>query len=207
MSTITRTIVPLLVKFNRLSSSSSFASKQFHQFLPVSIIHTLVLPTILSSPHRRRQQNCKRDISQSSILQRSQPTHWGQNKAHRKVKLNLHWDTMTAENEQLLAPLRESVKEQVFFYILFFFLVMCECSWIPSLCPPPPGRPYSQAEGWRCRRIRCEKSGGRIEDSQESSGRQGTRIGTGCKLIFLPSENAEFLIAFVLRAGGHFRSL
>lgn len=129
MSTISRSIVPYLAKFSHRPASS-----QFHQFLPVFIItKTLVLPIVsrrapppLSSTP---QKNCKRDISSSATVYRSQPTNWGQTKAHRSVKLNLHWDTMTAENEQLLAPLRESVKEQVKH---FFIGVMLLCAFFVS---------------------------------------------------------------------------
>ncbi|XP_066147370.1 glycine--tRNA ligase [Euwallacea fornicatus] len=43
----------------------------------------------------------------------NQKTDWGKNKKHRKVKLNLHFDTMCdPEIEQILKPLRASVKEQ-----------------------------------------------------------------------------------------------
>lgn len=39
---------------------------------------------------------------------------WGQKKSQRKVKLNLlQFGQMDAKNEEILAPLRQSVKEQV----------------------------------------------------------------------------------------------
>ncbi|XP_050307037.1 glycine--tRNA ligase isoform X2 [Anthonomus grandis grandis] len=42
-----------------------------------------------------------------------QKKDWGKNKQHRKIKLNLYFDTMAdPQNEQILAPLRASVKEQ-----------------------------------------------------------------------------------------------
>lgn len=39
---------------------------------------------------------------------------WGKNKKHRNVKLNIYFDTMADPNaEEVLAPLRANVKEQV----------------------------------------------------------------------------------------------
>ncbi|XP_030761384.1 glycine--tRNA ligase [Sitophilus oryzae] len=42
-----------------------------------------------------------------------QKTQWGKNKQHRKVQLKIYYDTMAdPKNEEILAPLRASVKEQ-----------------------------------------------------------------------------------------------
>lgn len=57
-----------------------------------------------------------RNFSVTTYLhqQYDQKTHWGTNKKHRKVKLNVYFDTMAdPQIEQILAPLRASVKEQV----------------------------------------------------------------------------------------------
>lgn len=70
------------------------------------------LPFTFASAAAAESQNCKRCISRSASLD-SLPANWGQNKTHRKVKVNVNWGTMTADQEIKLAPLRQSVKEQV----------------------------------------------------------------------------------------------
>lgn len=60
---------------------------------------------------------CKRDISVSILASAtSEPNSvvWGSKKAHRKIKLNFPIDIMAnPENEIILEPLRQAVKEQV----------------------------------------------------------------------------------------------
>lgn len=62
-------------------------------------------------------------VSKSAVLKRSFSVlnsvncqQWGKNKKHRDVKLKLYFDSMAdPQIEEVLAPLRASVKEQVIF--------------------------------------------------------------------------------------------
>lgn len=81
-------------------SSSQFCQKSTYPF------SFLVAGASATSP------KCKRCISHSAVRS-ALPNNWGQTKTHRKVKVNVNWGTMTADQEIKLAPLRQSVKEQV----------------------------------------------------------------------------------------------
>lgn len=99
MKTFCRVVYPI-VQF-RKSTYFYRLRKVFHHQLPTSL-QLQILPFLI----------CKRDISSSST-HCAVPEHWGQKKQHRKVKLNYNLGMASAETEVLLAPFRQSVKEQV----------------------------------------------------------------------------------------------
>lgn len=51
----------------------------------------------------------------SGVVSESEPINWGSKKQHRKIKLNfpITKDMYDSKTEEILAPLRQSVKEQV----------------------------------------------------------------------------------------------
>lgn len=78
-----------LVKFKFVNNSLKHTGLQVAQSQNLS-----------ASPHLNQEYN--------------QKTDWGKNKKTRKVKLSLFFDTMSdPQIEEVLAPLRASVKEQV----------------------------------------------------------------------------------------------
>lgn len=107
MNTVSRAIVPVVNFSNSfLKLLSIFPSHCRHQHYSSSrnFIHQSFVT----------RQNCKRDICTTTSTRLAQPKHWGQTKAHRKVKLNFQLDGMAnPETERILEPLRKIVKEQV----------------------------------------------------------------------------------------------
>ncbi|XP_066260516.1 glycine--tRNA ligase [Euwallacea similis] len=83
-----------------------------------TVLHHLVLKfEFVNKPVSQCIFKCgkSRSFSITSCLSNhyNQKTDWGKTKKHRKVKLNLYFDTMgDPQIEQILAPLRASVKEQ-----------------------------------------------------------------------------------------------
>ncbi|KAH1013642.1 hypothetical protein HUJ04_002607 [Dendroctonus ponderosae] len=82
-----------------------------------AILRHLVKFKFVNNPlkHTGAQVVQARNLSASPYLNQeyNQKTDWGKNKKSRKVKLNLYFDTMgDPQIEQVLAPLRASVKEQ-----------------------------------------------------------------------------------------------
>lgn len=77
----------------------------------------LKLPSVISS----RFTYCSGLVNSSVVFKRSFTVinsvnyqQWGKNKQHRNVKLKLFFDSMAdPQIEEILAPLRASVKEQV----------------------------------------------------------------------------------------------
>lgn len=101
MNTVSRAFVPIV------NFSKSFLLK------PLLIVPSYFRHQLYSTAFVPRK-NCKRDISSTASTRLAEPKHWGQTKAHRKVKLNFQLDGMSnPETERLLEPLRKIVKEQV----------------------------------------------------------------------------------------------
>jgi hypothetical protein len=104
---------------------------------------------ILSSIATNLSKDCI--ISRSFCTSSFVAQKWGTKKQHRNVKLQSYFDSMAdPKMEEILAPLRASVKEQVGFVI--FCNVSCKIK--PQLI----GRSSSKVEGRRCSSFRCEKS-------------------------------------------------
>lgn len=75
--------------------------------------------------------NCKRNFNNTLVFARefcissTNCKKWGVNKKHRDIKLNLYFQEMADPKvEEVLAPLRASVKEQVYFVYLQCILVL-----------------------------------------------------------------------------------
>lgn len=64
--------------------------------------------------------NCQRNFVVHPALFQEEKPQWGSKKKHRKVKLQFSLDTMgDSKIEEVLAPLRANVKEQVGFNLTF----------------------------------------------------------------------------------------
>lgn len=66
------------------------------------------------------KKSCTYLISLKLFAHTESLSNWGKNKKHRNVKLQWYFETMAdSKVEQILAPLRASVKEQVSKFFLF----------------------------------------------------------------------------------------
>lgn len=91
----------------------------------ISLVVKHSLTQQLRQANRFRGIFARRDISYSAWHSRTSstddsseqksrlPSNWGSKKQHRKVKLNFAIDMADSKTEEILAPLRALVKEQV----------------------------------------------------------------------------------------------
>lgn len=66
------------------------------------------------------EQNNNNKSSKKPATKSNEASRWGSKKAHRKVKLNVFSNMTDSKTEEILAPLRLLVKEQVFLFVVHF---------------------------------------------------------------------------------------